>query len=378
MRKRLLLLLTLPLLLTPGLTSCSTNNDTKSDLLITEIIEGSGSNRAVEIYNKSNKTISLDGYSLGFYVGGSEEVSFSINLEGEVAPNSAYVAVHTDADEELTSIANLVSNKVMFSGAEQISLLRNNKIIDIVGELGYRSSFNEDITLVRKTNYFISRKNWVEYDWIRYSTDNFKYIGNVTNSVTPEEMEQGPRLNEEYNSLPFVDPNSDNTGGGGYTNVMLYEGVDGDTAKFYYPEVPSIDRGTKVRFLNINTPESYAQNVMAWGIPAKFWTTDRLEEATSIKLQSIKSGLLRDTYERVLAWVWTDGELLNYKIVKNGFSEISFESDDTQFYKDISYGNWLYDAQLYAKMHKKAIWGEKDPYWDYKNNVSTYEEKFEI
>lgn len=377
MKKRLILL-ALNLLLTPGLNSCSSGNDTKSDLLITEIIEGSGSNRAIELYNKSDRTISLDDYALGFYVGGNHNVSFSVNLEGEIQPHSIFVAVHTDADEELVSIANLINSNIMFSGAEQISLLKNNKVVDLVGELGYRSSFNEDITLVRKTNYFISRKTWIEYDWIRYSVDNFKYIGNVTNSVTPEEMEQGPRINVEYNSLPFINQEDQSRGGGGFTNVTLYEGVDGDTAKFDYPEIPSINHGTKVRFLNINTPESYAQNIMAWGIPAKFWTTDRLEEATNIKLQSIKDGLLKDTYERILSWVWIDNELLNYKIVKNGFSEISFESDDAQFYKDISYGNWLYDAQLYAKMHKKAIWGEKDPYWDYKTNTSTYEEKFEI
>ena len=62
-------------------------------------------------------------------------------------------------------------------------------------------------------------------------------------------------------------------------------------------------------------------------------------------------------------------KVLNYDIVKNGFSEIAFSSVDNMFYKDISLTNWLYDAQLKAKKEKKGIWGEKDPYWDYENNT---------
>lgn len=377
--KKQITLIALSILLLPGLSSCSTSNKTNSKLLISEVIEGSGNNRAVELYNMSDEEISLDEYSLNFYVGGNESPTFSLSLEGNVInPKSTFVISHDDSDEGIKSITDFSSSKVMFVGSEQISLNKGKKIIDLVGNIGYQSAFNEDITLVRKTNYFISRNKWEEYDWIRYSIDNFKYLGNITNSVTPEEMEQGPKINQEYEGLPFIDETNPELGGGGYTNVTLYSGVDGDTAKFYYPEVSSITNGTKVRFQNINTPESYAENVMPWGIPAKFWTTEKLEKAQNIKLQSLKGGLLKENYERVLAWVWVDGELLNYKIVKNGYSEISFGSVDNMFYKDISYTNWLYDAQLYAKMNKKAIWGEKDPYWDYDNNESTYSEKFEI
>lgn len=377
--KKQITLIALSILLLPGLSSCSTSNKTNSKLLISEVIEGSGNNRAVELYNMSDEEISLDEYSLNFYVGGNESPTFSLSLEGNVInPKSTFVISHDDSDEGIKSITDFSSSKVMFVGSEQISLNKGKKIIDLVGNIGYQSAFNEDITLVRKTNYFISRNKWEEYDWIRYSIDNFKYLGNITNSVTPEEMEQGPKINQEYEGLPFIDETNPELGGGGYTNVTLYSGVDGDTAKFYYPEVSSITNGTKVRFQNINTPESYAENVMPWGIPAKFWTTEQLEKAQNIKLQSLKGGLLKENYERVLAWVWVDGELLNYKIVKNGYSEISFGSVDNMFYKDISYTNWLYDAQLYAKMNKKAIWGEKDPYWDYDNNESTYSEKFEI
>ena len=41
-------------------------------------------------------------------------------------------------------------------------------------------------------------------------------------------------------------------------------------------------------------------------------------------------------------------------------------------YKGITYSNYLYNIQLYAEKQKVGIWGEKDPYWDYTTNKSTY------
>ena len=34
-------------------------------------------------------------------------------------------------------------------------------------------------------------------------------------------------------------------------------------------------------------------------------------------------------------------------------------------YKDVSYSNFIYNAQLYAQLKNRGIHGEKDPYWDY-------------
>ena len=44
------------------LNSCEYKNETNSSLIISEIVEGSGNNRAVELYNISNEEISLDKY----------------------------------------------------------------------------------------------------------------------------------------------------------------------------------------------------------------------------------------------------------------------------------------------------------------------------
>jgi len=364
----------------PSMSSCSKNKSvlTNSDLLISEYLEGTGNNRAIELYNKGEKDIDLSEYRIFIYLRGDSEPGYTIELEGTLPSRNVFVVAHPEAEESVLEKADQISEKLMFNGSQQIALAKGKKVIDLIGIMGTSYSYESDVTLVRKTACMESKSVWDEYDWIRYGADNVNYLGNVDNSVTPEELEAGPRIDETYLSASFIEDAEKNITGGGLIDVTLYAGVDGDTAKFYYPSSTGIANGTKVRFQNINTPESYTENVQPWGIPAKFWVTERLEEATRIQLQSQPNGTLYETFDRVLAWVWTDGELFNYKIVRKGFSDIAFGTTDNLIYKDITYTNWLYDARLYAERNGLGIWGEKDPYWDYENNKSTYDGYFEI
>ena len=370
--KKTILFLLMGVFCVSFLSSCNGNNKnslTNSPILISEYIESSSSSRAIELYNKSETQISLNDYSLAIYFKGELVPKFELNLIGVIDPKSTFVVSYTDSVDEIKRISNMQSDLLMYNGTQQVVLKKKNKIIDVLGTIGTTYAYGQDITLVRKNFCMYSKNIFDEYDWIRYNVDNFKYLGNIDNSVTETELNLGPLIDEKYYKQFFIDPLVPNKTGGGVIEVTLYSGVDGDTAKFYYPDGVGIKDGTKVRFENINTPESYAANVQPWGIPAKIWTTERLKEAKRIELQTLENGELYDTFDRILAWVWTDGRLLNYDIVKNGFSEIAFSSVDNMFYKDISLTNWLYDAQLKAKKEKKGIWGEKDPYWDYENNT---------
>ena len=48
-----------------GVSSCSNKeNITKTDVIFSEIVEGSSENRALELYNKSDKDVDLSKYSI--------------------------------------------------------------------------------------------------------------------------------------------------------------------------------------------------------------------------------------------------------------------------------------------------------------------------
>ena len=383
MKKHIILLLPLLVLSTLSTTSCS-ENKTNSPLIISEYLEGDGANKAIELYNISNKEIDLSDYSISIYI--SEGKETNISLEGIIKPKETFVLVNSSSSQELLEKADQTAS-FLYVGKQPISLKRGSKTLDIVGYANNTSiDYGADVVLVRKTNYFIPRIEFDEYDWIRYLPNEFQYLGNIDNSVTEEELLAGPKLTDDDLSKPYYKMGTNGyVGNGGVVDVKMYKGVDGDTTIFTYPNefvtemntiLPSNkqmhNNSTKVRYQGIDTPESYTGNIQEFGIPAKFFTTGVLEQATDIKVQSVNGSELIETFGRLLGWVWADGTLVNFLVVKNGYSKCMFEDVETMSYKGVTYTNYLYNIQLYAEKQKVGVWGEKDPYWDYTTNKSTY------
>ena len=63
-----------------------------SDLFISEYVEGSGNNKAIELYNPTNEAIDLSAYQLVRYSNGEFEPS-AVGLTGTIQPKSTFVVV---------------------------------------------------------------------------------------------------------------------------------------------------------------------------------------------------------------------------------------------------------------------------------------------
>ncbi len=189
----------------------------------------------------------------------------------------------------------------------------------------------------------------------------------------------GPYLDESFSSIDPVDPR------GGYFEVVLYSCVDGDTAKFNYPQfiydaIPNFSYST--RFLNMDTEETYG-DPEEWGKPGSVYTCDLLNSAESIVLQTDPNDDLIDNedYRRLLAWIWIKlpGEeeyfLLNYMVVIQGLAQVKFEfgSGETISYGEHTYNEWMHIAEDYAILNALGQWGNLlDYYWDYVNDAPYY------
>lgn len=129
--------------------------------------------------------------------------------------------------------------------------------------------------------------------------------------------------------------------------VVLEECIDGDTARF------EIDgESTKVRFLFIDTPES-TKVIEPYGIEAKEYTKSQLNNATKIELELNKDGDSRDKYDRLLAWVFVDGELLQTKLAREGLVEKHYD-----YGYDYTYKTEIIEAENEAKRLKKGIYSD--------------------
>lgn len=137
----------------------------------------------------------------------------------------------------------------------------------------------------------------------------------------------GPKF-DPNNNLPFC---LNNTPCGGYLKVEYLNTIDGDTAYF---KVGSSSES--VRFYLINTPETYKNEPFA--NYAKAYTKKVLENAKEIYIQSDVNNLLRDNTEsrRILAWLWVDGELFNYHLVRCGLATIKYVlNEDVLYLKEL-------------------------------------------
>ena len=138
--------------------------------------------------------------------------------------------------------------------------------------------------------------------------------------------------------------------------VSLNKCIDGDTAKFNYQ-----NDVIKVRFLAINSPELQHENQLEepYAMDAKNYTCDELKNAKEIYLEFDPNSDIQDKYERYLAWVFVDNNLLQEKIIEKGYAKVAY------LYGDYKYTNILKEKQKIAKKNKLGIWKDN-------NNLNNY------
>ena len=132
--------------------------------------------------------------------------------------------------------------------------------------------------------------------------------------------------------------------------VELVGTVDGDTAKFKMN-----GEQITVRFLGINTKETVDPEIgeEAWGKEASDFTKEKLENATKIELEFDSSADEKDKYNRYLAWIWVDDELLQNSLVESGLAE------NYMLKNNYKYAGILQESEEYAKNNKLGIWSDE-------------------
>ncbi|MBQ4860597.1 ExeM/NucH family extracellular endonuclease [Pseudoalteromonas sp. MMG013] len=170
-----------------------------AQLIISEYIEGSSNNKAIELYNTGTDTINLDGYALSYYFNGKTTAGRTINLEGSIAANTTFVIAHTSATAELANKAQLLSGGSWYNGDDAVILSNAGNTIDSLGQKGVDpgSSWSDsgvstkDRTLIRISS--ISQGDSDDSDafipseqWTALAKDDFSNIGKHNNEQPPE------------------------------------------------------------------------------------------------------------------------------------------------------------------------------------------------
>lgn len=150
---------------------------------------------------------------------------------------------------------------------------------------------------------------------------------------------------EKIQLYPFLEIEKQNTN----KLYKVLRVVDGDTIKIEYD-----GKEESVRLIGIDTPESVHRDKSKnteEGEIASDYTKDRLE-GKEVKLEFDIAP--RDRYNRLLAYVYIDGEMFNKELLEKGYARIA------TFPPNVKY------VEEFTKIQKRAI-NSKKGFW--KNNI---------
>ncbi len=155
-----------------------------SALFISEYIEGSGFNKAIEIFNPTNAVVSLSGYQLKLYGNGNDSPTITADLSGEILASDVIVVGSTQIEDDsaLKPLVDIISSAINFNGDDYIELVKDGELVDSFGIKGVRSTWGSNTTLVRKSSISAGDTNAtddfvVATQWDNYPSNTFSFLG---------------------------------------------------------------------------------------------------------------------------------------------------------------------------------------------------------
>jgi predicted extracellular nuclease/endonuclease I len=209
-------------------------------MIISEYIEGSSNNKAIEIYNGTGADVDLTPYTVRLASNGGDWGNTS-DMQGMLAADDVFVIANSGSDPAILAVADTTSNITYFNGNDAVGLFYNTILIDVIGLVDGSSESNWDVagvtgataehTLVRKMTVTQGNTDWTvsagtnteDSEWIVYPQDTFSYLGSHTEPM-------------EVVASPVISPN-----GGNFENPIdvtltcetadasIYYTINGDT-----------------------------------------------------------------------------------------------------------------------------------------------------
>jgi uncharacterized protein len=112
--------------------------DPVAGLFISEYVEGSSFNKAIELFNPGTAAVDLASCTLRLYANGSASATASFVLSGTLAPGAAVVIVNSGFALPAVPAGALVSNGVInFNGDDALTLECGGQVLDQFGQVGF-------------------------------------------------------------------------------------------------------------------------------------------------------------------------------------------------------------------------------------------------
>ncbi len=166
-----------------------------TELFISEYIEGSSNNKALEFYNGTGAAIDLaaGGYNVQMFFNGSATAGLTINLTGTVANGDVFVLAHGSANATILAQADQTNSSSWYNGDDAVTLRKGTTVIDSIGvigtdpgtEWGSGLTSTADNTLRRKPGVCAGDTDTADAfdpatEWDGFANDTFGGLGSHT------------------------------------------------------------------------------------------------------------------------------------------------------------------------------------------------------
>jgi uncharacterized protein len=109
-----------------------------AELFLSEYVEGTGNNRALEVFNGTGAPVDLSdgGYKVQLYTNGRATPSLTIFLAGTVASRDVFVLASSFADPAVRAQADQLTTNMPMTGNDAVVLRKGGQVIDSIGQVG--------------------------------------------------------------------------------------------------------------------------------------------------------------------------------------------------------------------------------------------------
>ena len=155
------------------------------DLIISGYLEGSSLDKAIEIYNPTANSISLNNYKIRVYqnAGTSIDQEFSFASGASIGANQTYVVAHGSADASLSSDEDFGWG---FNGDDAVALYNGTSNIDLIGVIGGYTTWTagsgstSNHLLKRKSTVLTAASTFIGSQWDDYDDASYSLLGSHT------------------------------------------------------------------------------------------------------------------------------------------------------------------------------------------------------
>ncbi len=157
-----------------------------ADVIISEYVEGSGHNKAVELVNTGDSAVNLKDYQLvRFADGKTTRQVMGTFKDVTIAANGILVVKHKDAKLGLAADVATQDMNLQHNGGDAVALTDGTDIIDIIGAVPTPKNFGKDVTIRRNTYVTKASPTYDESQWSIHKKNSFEDLGEFEEDNTP-------------------------------------------------------------------------------------------------------------------------------------------------------------------------------------------------